>query len=218
MVEFLNIVKITTTFQNFVLSREIRDLRTCNPGVKKFLNFLKNRFPRSESSFESFRGHVGICNIYKYSWIFGNICDICHPLLQGKCEIWTARGKTLMNSVEDTCKYLLAFSGAKYSLKSCTYSLMKFYLWMAPDLNMKMSKFTQTRRFTPNLPFMFAARGKFFLILATHTYEYIFWNLCEIILLVDKTTALRNLSPGPPNSIIQDIQLHFIRRYARHDI
>ena len=41
-------------FQNSFLSREIRDLRTCNPGVKKFLNFLKNCFLASESGFNLF--------------------------------------------------------------------------------------------------------------------------------------------------------------------
>ena len=60
MVDFPKIVKITTFFQNSVLSREIRDLRTCNPGAKKFLNFLKNRFLGSESTFEFFMAHGGI--------------------------------------------------------------------------------------------------------------------------------------------------------------
>ena len=54
MVDFRNIVKITTIFQKYVLSREIRDLRTCTPGARKFLNFLKNRFPGSETLFEVF--------------------------------------------------------------------------------------------------------------------------------------------------------------------
>ena len=65
MVDFPNIVKITTIFQNFVLSREIRDLRTCNPGAKKFLNFLKNRFLSSESLFKLFMMHRGICDYSK---------------------------------------------------------------------------------------------------------------------------------------------------------
>ena len=57
---FPNIVKITTIFQNCFLTREIRDLRTCNPGAKKLLNFLKNRFISSESTFELFMAHWGI--------------------------------------------------------------------------------------------------------------------------------------------------------------
>ena len=65
MVDFSNIVKNMTIFEIFVLSREIRDLRTCNPGVKKFLNSLKNRFLSSESIFELAMGHCGICKICK---------------------------------------------------------------------------------------------------------------------------------------------------------
>ena len=52
MVDFLNIVKITTIFQDWILSHEISDLQTCNPGVKKSQNFLKNRFLSSESVLE----------------------------------------------------------------------------------------------------------------------------------------------------------------------
>ena len=57
MVNFRNIVKIKTIFQKSVLSREIRDLRTSNPGAKNFLNFLKNRFISSKSTFKLFIGH-----------------------------------------------------------------------------------------------------------------------------------------------------------------
>ena len=61
MVDFWNIVKFMTKFQFCVLSREIRVLRTSNPGAKKLLNFLKNRFASSNSTFELFMGHRGIC-------------------------------------------------------------------------------------------------------------------------------------------------------------
>ena len=65
MVDFPNIVKITTIFQNCFLSRKIRDLRTHSPGAKKFLNFPKNRFISSESIFEVFMAHREICDICK---------------------------------------------------------------------------------------------------------------------------------------------------------
>ena len=65
MVDLRNIVKITTIFQNCFLSREIRDLRTRNPGVKKFLNFLKNSFISSEPVFGLFTAHGEMCNICK---------------------------------------------------------------------------------------------------------------------------------------------------------
>ena len=77
MVDFPNIVKITTIFQKFVLSHEIRDLHTCNPGAKKFLNFLKKRFLSSESMFELFMAHREVCDICKKTRIIGNIFAIC---------------------------------------------------------------------------------------------------------------------------------------------
>ena len=61
MVDFRNIVKMTTFFQKCFLSREIRDLRSCNPGAKKLLNFLKNRFISSESKFKLFTAHSETC-------------------------------------------------------------------------------------------------------------------------------------------------------------
>ena len=65
MVDFRNIVKIQTIFQKSFLSREIRDLRTCNPGAKKFLNFLKNSLLGSESTFELYMAHEEIYNYCK---------------------------------------------------------------------------------------------------------------------------------------------------------
>ena len=53
------IAEVTTIFQKTALSRTIRDLRTCDPGAKKSLNFLKNRFLGSESIFELFMAHRG---------------------------------------------------------------------------------------------------------------------------------------------------------------
>ena len=76
MLDFPNVVKITTIFQNSVISREIRDLRTFNPGAKKLLNFLKKRFISPETIFELLMAHGDICEICKYSCIFGIICDI----------------------------------------------------------------------------------------------------------------------------------------------
>ena len=60
------IVKITTIFQKYALSRKIRDLRTCTPGARKFLNFLKNLFPGSETLFEVFMAHEGLCDFCKH--------------------------------------------------------------------------------------------------------------------------------------------------------
>ena len=65
MVDFPIFLKNTTIFHNSVLSREIRDIRTCNPGAKKFPNFLKNRFPSSESIFDLFMALRGIRDFSK---------------------------------------------------------------------------------------------------------------------------------------------------------
>ena len=59
MVDIRNIDKISAFFQNSFLSREIRDLQTCNPGTKKFLKFLKKRFLASESILELLLAHRG---------------------------------------------------------------------------------------------------------------------------------------------------------------
>ena len=76
MVDFANIVKIATIFQKCFLTREICDLRTCNPGAKKLLNFLKKHFMSSESIFHLFMAQGDICEICKQSYIFGINLDI----------------------------------------------------------------------------------------------------------------------------------------------
>ena len=93
------------------------------------------------------------------------------PLFQDNQIFWTARGKTFVNFLEDTIKYLLAFSEAYYTLNSRSYLLIKLYPSMAPYLVMKMSKITQERKFALILSPMCAARGKMFLILAIYTYR-----------------------------------------------
>ena len=65
MVNFANIVKIATIFEKCFLTREISDLRTCNPGAKKLLNFLKKCFICSESIFELLMAHGDMCKICK---------------------------------------------------------------------------------------------------------------------------------------------------------
>ena len=57
--------KLRQFFKKKRLPHEIRDLRTGNPGAKKFLNFLKHRFLASESTLELFMTHCGICDICK---------------------------------------------------------------------------------------------------------------------------------------------------------
>ena len=47
----------------------------------------------------------------------------------------------LMNTVEDTGKYVIDFSEPHYTLNSQIYELMKSYPLMAPYLGMKMSNF-----------------------------------------------------------------------------
>ena len=63
MVDFPDIVKITTFFRNFVISRNTRF--TDIQRGQKFLNFSKNRFLATEPSFDLFMEHYGICDIFK---------------------------------------------------------------------------------------------------------------------------------------------------------
>ena len=65
MVDFSNIVRFTAFFQKSLISREIHDLQTFNPGAKNLPNFLKKRFMTSESSFELFMTHREMHHIFK---------------------------------------------------------------------------------------------------------------------------------------------------------
>ena len=86
----------STFFAFSFISREIRDLRTCDPGTKKFLKFLKKRILGSESVMDPFMAHGGIANIFNNCAFFGNVNS---PLCE-EFRIFGSPGEILFEFVQ----------------------------------------------------------------------------------------------------------------------
>ena len=89
--------------------------------------------------------------------------------LRGISNTWTARGKIMKNSAEDISKYLFPFTKVHDTLNSQNYVIMKFHALTASFSLEKYPSILNSEKMPKNISNR-AARGKFFLILGTHTY------------------------------------------------
>ena len=107
--------------------------------------------------------------------------------------MWTARGKAVLNLVEDLTKYLLALLAPSHLSNSQSYKFMNF----TAHLVSKLAKISEFFEIHP----MCVAGGKIILTLAVRTFLYLHLKFYKSFFLIDKTTVMRSSLPNLfPNS------------------
>ena len=133
--------------KSFFISRNMRfgDMR---PWGQKVSKGPKETFPTPR---------IKIKVVYGTQRIFQKLQIIVHfwhsqyiPL-EGKSNIWTARGKTFLNLIEDTRRYLLAFLEVNYLSNSQSYVFMKLTSCRSLELYLKLVKIAPRRKIPPNV-------------------------------------------------------------------
>ena len=113
------------------------------------------------------------------------------------------QGNFVLQSVRVASKYVSTFPEAWYLMNSQIYEGMKFYPLLSTLHGcQKCPILANEAKFTH----IWAARGKSFWSWRFTVVNISNQNFLKIMCQIDRITVWRNVSPSPPNLIIQDIQ------------